>query len=182
MIATFIIDWPVLIFIGVVFGAFAPGTSWWRGRAFVAGLVTAAVFTATAVISYFIEPDWMWMYFLDPDEVSWVVPLIPVGFLLLYALAFAAAVSLRQLDRLALWAAGALALLAEIVVVAVTWDRYRLVGTRQEWLADKAHELFSTSPSGPVKTIGLLGPVFAAVFLAALYVVYRSRRAAAADR
>lgn len=182
MIATFIIDWPVLIFIGVVFGAFAPDTSWWRGRAFVAGLVTAAVFTATAVISYFIEPDWMWMYFLDPDEVSWVVPLIPVGFLLLYALAFAAAVSLRQLDRLALWAAGALALLAEIVVVAVTWDRYRLVGTRQEWLTGSAHELFSTSPSGPVKTIGLLGPVFAAVFLAALYVVYRSRRAIAADR
>ncbi|MDQ3985545.1 MAG: hypothetical protein M3280_03500 [Actinomycetota bacterium] len=182
MIETFIIDWPVLVLIGVLFGAFAPTTEWWKSRAFMAGLVTAAVFTSTAIVSYFIEPDWMWMYFLDPDDVAWVVPLIPVGYILTFVLGFAAALTFRAMGTAFVWGAGIAAAVCEIVVVAVTWDRYHLVGSRSEWVRDAANELFTASPSGSVKTIGLLGPVFIAVLVVSLILVRRSARSTPADR
>ena len=182
MIETFIIDWPVLILIGVVFGAFAPEAEWWKSRAFIAGLVTAVVFTATAVVSYFVEPDWMWMYFLDPDDVAWVVRLIPVGYILTFVLGFAATLTFRAMGAFFVWGAGISAAITEVVVVAATWDRYRLVGSRSEWARGAANELFTASPSGSVKTIGLLGPVFIAVLVVALIMVRRGARSSPANR
>ena len=172
----------MLILIGVVFGAFAPAERWWRSRAFILGLISAAVFTATAMVSYFIEPDWMWMYVLNPDNAVWVVPLIPFGYLFVYALGFAAAQGLRRAPRWLVWAAAAVAAAMEVAVVAVTWDRYHLIGTRAEWLADRAHELFTASPDGSAKTISLFGPVFAVVLVVSLFLVVRSYRASAASR
>ncbi|MDQ3940158.1 MAG: hypothetical protein M3238_02280 [Actinomycetota bacterium] len=182
-IATFIIDWPVVALIGLVFGAFAPSERWWRSRAFGAGLFSAAVFTTTALISYALVPDWMWMYFLDPDDVTWSVPLIAAAYLFVYLLGFASAVSLKSLGRAALWLAGGGLAIMELAVVAITWDRYHLVGSRSQWLAGNAHELFATSPTGPVRTIGLLGPIFIAILAVSLFLTYRGkRRAPAADR
>lgn len=181
-IETFIIDWPVLTFIGLLFGLFAPAESPWRSRAFKAGAVTAIVFSATAFVSYGVAPDWMWMYFLAPEEVAWSVPLLAVGYLVTYLLGFAAAVGLKELGRSYVIAAAVTSLLGEIVMVALTWDRYRFVGTKQEWLAGTAYSLLGSSPEGPVKVIAPLGPVFAVVLIVALFLTLRDRRAATADR
>jgi hypothetical protein len=182
VIATFIIDWPILLFLGILFGSFAPTRSWWRSRAFAAGLTTALVFTAVAFISYAVAPDWMWMYFLRPSDAAWALPGIPFGYVSMFLVGFAAAIGIKPLGRRALAGAAIGALNAEIAVVALTWSRYHSIGTRQEWRAGRAHELFTTSPAGPVKTIGLLGPVFVVVFAASLYVAWRSSRAASAGR
>jgi hypothetical protein len=179
---TFIIDWPVLALLGLAFGSFAPSERWWRSRAFVAGTASAIAFTATAMISYVLAPDWMWMYFLEREDASWAVPFIPVGFLFVYVMSFAAATALKGLGRGVVWIAAGLAVAAEVIVLSLTWDRYHRVGTTAEWLRDSAHELFTTSPTGPVKTISVLGPVFVVVTAAAFVVVIRSARADSSNR
>ena len=181
-IETFIIDWPVLTFIGLLFGAFAPEEAPWSSRAFKAGLVTSVAFTATAFISYVVAPDWMWMYFLDPDAVAWSLPVVALAYPVTFALGFAAALGLRSVSRYLVFGAAGATLFAEVVIVALTWDRYRSVGTTKQWLTDQAVPLFGTSPEGPVRVISPLGPVFAIVFVAALVWTWRSRREAAADR
>lgn len=181
MIATFIIDWPVLVLIGLVFGGLAPAQGWWRSAAFVAGLVSAGVFTLTAMLSYAIAPDWMWMYYVDPSEVSEAVPVMPPAYLFTFLLGFAAAGALSRLGRNWLWAAGAVAITFEGIIIAITWDRYRVVGTMAEWSSGRAAELFSASPSGDARTIALFGPVFAVVTAVALFVTWR-KRAAVTDR
>jgi hypothetical protein len=181
-VQTFIIDWPVLLFLGLLFGGFAPQTRWWRSRPFGAGLATALVFTAIAFISYALAPDWMWMYFLSPSDAAWALPGIALGYVAVFLLGFAAAAGLKPLGARAVTAAAVSMVAAEFGVVALTWSRYHLIGTKAEWASGNAHELFTASPSGPVTTIGLLGPVFLVVFAAALFMTWRSRRAPAAGR
>lgn len=172
----------MLLFLGILFGSFAPAEAWWRSRAFTVGLVTAVVFTAVAFISYASAPDWMWMYFLTPSAVAWALPGIAIGYVAVFLLGFAAAVGLRPLGRRVVAAAAITMLIGEVGVVALTWSRYHLIGTRAEWLSGNAHELFTANPSGPVTTIGLLGPVFLATFAASLFIAWRSSRAAAVSR
>jgi hypothetical protein len=179
---TFIIDWPVLMFLGVLFGGLAPTDDPWRSRALKVGGVVAVVFTATAFISYFVAPEWMWMYFISPDSVAWSLPLIAVGYVVTFLLGFAAALGLRTLGTGYLVAGAVSMLISEIAVVGVTWDRYRLVGTTDEWLSGSAHSLFAVPPQGPVKLIGALGPVFVVTLLGGIFVTWRARRAVAADR
>ncbi len=178
MIETFIIDWPIMSLLGFVFGAFAPRERWWTTRAFRAGLASAAVFTLVALISYFIAPDWMWMYFLDPSRVAWVVPVILIAYLAVFAVSFAAAIALRELGPKLVWALVAGCAVLEAAVLAITWDRYHQIGTRQQWLADAAHELVTPTPTGPARTISLLVPVFLIVLGASLVSVWRNRRPA----
>ena len=165
-----------MLFLGILFGAFAPSDGWWRSRTFKAGSVAALVFTFVAFASYAVAPDWMWMYFLDPSDVAWALPAIAVAYVVTYLLGFAAAIELKQLGTKVVTAAAAAMVVGEIVVIALTWSRYHLVGTRSEWLEGNAHELFSVSPSGPVTTIGLLVPVFFVVLAASLVYVWRSSR------
>jgi hypothetical protein len=180
VIETFIIDWPVLLAIGLAFGGRASGRP--ARRAFVLGGVAVLVFTATALISYAIAPDWMWMYFIEPADAAWSLPLIALGYLFFYIVGFAAGVTLRAMSRPSLWSAIATALVLEVGVVALTWDRYHLVGSAAEWASGRAHELFSLSPSGPARTIGLLSPVFLVSLVVSFYLVRKDERASAADR
>ena len=176
-IETFIIDWPVLALIGLAFGGFAPRDAWWRSHAFYAGFATAAVFTLVAMLSYLVAPDWMWMYFLDPDEVAWSLPLIPVGYLFVYVVGFAAAIPLRAGSHRMWWGALAATLAMEVVVLGITWDRYHEIGTTREWLNGAAHELLTPTPTGPARTIGLMSPVIIIVAIAAFLYVRRQQRA-----
>lgn len=176
-IETFIIDWPVLALIGLAFGGFATRDAWWRSRAFYVGFATAAVFTLVAMLSYLVAPDWMWMYFLDPDEVAWSLPLIPVGYLFVYVVGFAAAIPLRAGSRRMWWGALAATLAMEVVVLGITWDRYHEIGTTREWLNNAAHELFTATPTGPARTIGLMSPVIIIVAIGAFLYVRRQQRA-----
>ena len=182
MVATFIIDWPVLTFLGFAFGALAPLERWWRSRAFVGGAVTAVVFTGTALISYVVAPAWMWMYYADPNKLDWAVPLIGFAYLVCFALAFVTAIGLRSSGINIVWKLAIVSLAFEVLIVGLTWSRYHQVGTQIEFLNGKAAELFAVPPEGPVKTIGALGPVFAVTLGVTLWMSFRSRRAAAADR
>ena len=140
------------------------------------------MFTTVAFVSYAIAPDWMWMYFLAPSDVSWALPAIATGYVGMFLIGFAAATGMKPLGRGALAGAAIGALTAEVVVVAIMWSRYHLIGTKQEWMNGRAHELFTASPSGPVTKIGLLGPIFLVVFAVALFLTWRGRREAAAGR
>jgi hypothetical protein len=182
VIETFIIDWPVLIALGMSFGLFAPEGTWHRSRAFLAGLASAAAFTLVAMLSFVVAPDWMFMYFIEPSDASWIVPLIPVAYVFCYVLAFAGAVGLRALSRAFVWAAVGWSLVMEIAIVGLTWDRYHLVGTAGEWVSGDAHELFSATPEGAARWISLMSPVFLIVLAAAFVWVWRDRSAPAADR
>lgn len=172
----------MLLFLGILFGSFAPRDAWWRSRAFRAGLAAAAVFTIVAFVSYAVAPDWMWMYFFTPSDVAWTLPGIAAGYVLVFVIAFAGAVGLKPLGRRASIAAATGMLMGELGIVAITWSRYHLVGTTREWVAGDAHELFTASPSGPVATIGVLAPLSILVIAVALYVTWRSSRAAPAGR
>jgi hypothetical protein len=178
---TFIIDWPVLVFLGLVFGMFAPQRDWWRSRALIAGAIAAGAFTLTALISYAIAPDWMWMYFLDPDGVEWAVFVMPAAYAFTFLLGFWSAIALAALGRGAVVRAAVVALLLEVVVIGITWDRYHQVGTASEFSSGRAHELFTAAPSGPARSISLMGPVFLVVAIAT-FVWARRSDAAPADR
>lgn len=184
MVATFIIDWPVLGLLGFIFGAKAAPERWWRSRAFIAGLVSAGVFTLSAILSYFVAPDWMWMYlFSDSDALGWTVPFMVPAYLFVYVASFAAAVGLRMLSPVLVWTAVLIALAMEIAIVAITWDRYHVVGTVVEFNRGRAHELFDPSPTGAAGAIGLMGPVVVATVVVCLVIAYRgSRHAAPANR
>ena len=169
----------MLLFLGILFGALSPTESWWRSRAFKAGAATALVFTFVAFASYVVAPAWMWMYFLDPSDVAWALPGIAAGYAVTFLTGFAAAIGLKPLGTKFIAGAAALMVAGEILVIAITWSRYHQVGTRAQWLSGDAHELFSVSPAGPVKTIGVLVPVFFVVLAASLLYTWRSRRVAA---
>jgi hypothetical protein len=163
------------LFLGILFGAFAPSESWISSRAFVVGFAVAVAFTIVAFVSYAVAPDWMWMYFLDPSDVAWSLPGIALGYLAVFVVGFASAIGLKGLGRRALVAAGLSMIAGELGVIAITWSRYHEVGTRAEWLRGDAHELFSVSPSGPVATIGVMIPLFFVALAAGLFYVWRAR-------
>ena len=169
----------MLMFIGLLFGAFAPRSQWWKSTAFTTGLIAAAVFTATAFVSYALAPDWMWMYWIEPARVSWALPGIAIGYFFVFCLSFAGATAIRELGPRIQAAAIVAALAGEVGIVAITWDRYHRIGTTSEWLQVRAHELFSLHPTGVARTIGVMGPVFAIAFVVCLVATWRSRGAPA---
>ena len=179
-IATFIIDWPVLVLLGIVFAIVTPPQRWWQSRAFLAGMIVSGFFTASALLSYVVAPDWMWMYFIDPAEARWTLPLMPFAYLGTYVLGFAAGISLKQFSPRVAWAGAVAALAFEVGVVALTWDRYRAVGSATQWSSGNAYDLFATSPSGPVVTISVSGAAFLVSLVVALTFVWRKSRASAA--
>lgn len=158
VIETFIIDWPVLAFFGFFFGGGSPLASWWRSRAFIGGLVATGGFTASAMLSNEEAPDWMWMYYRDPEEMEPVTRWMPAGYVLAYLAAFAAAVRSRRSGGSASAAAG-VALLSEVAVVAATWDRYHRIGTKQEWVDGTADELLTLRPEGKAKKVSSYAPL-----------------------
>ncbi len=158
VMATYIIDWPVLAFFGFLFGGHAPLTGWWRSGAFLGGLIATGGFTASAVLSNEEAPDWMWMYYRDPEEMAPVTRLMPAGYVLAYVLSFVAGIALRRRGR-SLPVAVAGALVAEVAVVASTWDRYHRIGTKEEWEEGTASELVTLKPEGKAKKISGYAPL-----------------------
>lgn len=173
MIETFIIDWPVLAFFGFLFG----GASSRIGvlRALVAGLIPTGGFTASAMLSYNHAPDWMWMYYRDPEEMEPVVRLMPAAYVAAFLLSFVPAL---RMERSSLRLARGVALGAEAAVVAATWDRYHRIGTKEEWTNGTADELLAVKPQGKAKQISGYLPVVVGTFLAGALVAWGGRASA----
>ena len=158
MIETFIIDWPILAFFGFLFGGSSPPAGWWRSRAFAGGLVATGGLTASAMLSHRHAPDWMWMYYRDPQEMEPVTRMMPVAYFAAYVLSFLAALRLSSKPRSTKRAAGT-ALAAEAAVVAATWDRYHRIGTKREWESGTASELVTLKPEGDAKKVSGYAPL-----------------------
>lgn len=155
---TYIIDWPILAFFGFLFGGHAPLTGWWRSRAFVGGLIATGGFTASAVLSNEDAPDWMWMYYRDPEEMASITRMMPAGYVLAYVLSFLGGIGLRRRGAL-LPLAVAVSLISEVAVVAATWDRYHRIGTKEEWEDGTASELLTLKPEGKAKKVASYAPI-----------------------
>ncbi len=180
VIETFIIDWPILAFFGFLFGANSPPAAWWRSRAFIGGLIATGGLTASAMLSHKDAPDWMWMYYRDPEEMQGMTRLMPAAYVAAFAASFAAAIRLRRAGR-STRAAAIVALAAEAAMVSATWDRYHRIGTKQEWERGTASELVTLKPEGEAKKISGYAPlVFGTLALGLL--IARRRDATAARR
>jgi hypothetical protein len=174
-LATFVIDWPVLVAIGLVFGLVAYGQAW-RSLPFYAGLVTCLAFTGAAIISYTVAPDWMWGYYIKPwaDAPAMIAAL--VAYVAVFAGSFAIALRLRESEgSRGVWVALVLCGVAAVMILALTWDRYHLVGSAAEWHAGNADELLTTDAVGAVKTVSKLTPAFVVVAAVALGLSVRGR-------
>lgn len=174
MIETFIIDWPILAFFGFLFGGVSTRVG--VARALVAGLIPMGGFTASAMLSYKHAPDWMWMYYRDPKDMEPVVRFMPAAYVAVFLVSFLAAL---RLERSALRTARGLALGAEAAVLAVTWDRYHRIGTKEEWAAGNADELLSARPEGKAKKVGAYMPLVVGTFVAGALLAWGGRASAA---
>jgi hypothetical protein len=145
-------------------------------------MIVSGFFTGSALLSYTVAPDWMWMYFIDPAEARWTLPLMPFAYLVTYIIGFAAGISLKQVSARVAWGGALAALAFEVGVVALTWDRYRAVGSATEWSSGTAYDLFASPPSGPVVTISVSGAVFLVSLVVALIFIWRQSRASATSR
>jgi hypothetical protein len=174
VIETFIIDWPILAFFGFWFGGASArvGTL----RALIAGLIPTAGFTASAMLSYNHAPDWMWMYYRDPDEMEPVVRWMPQAYVAAFLLSFWSAL---RMERSGLRSARALSLGAEAAVVAATWDRYHRIGTKEEWAAGTADELVALKPEGKAKQISTYVPLVVGTIVAGGLIAWSGRASSA---
>lgn len=133
-------------------------------------LVFATLFNVAVVYALVCFPDWMWMYFL-PDSHNTVMELIYIFSFLYYlpcVLGFVMARELRQISLL-LWLIFALVMIvAEAWLILHLYDRYSVVGTREQFLSQTAISLFDPkNPIGPVMNGSVIAMVlyyFAVVY------------------
>lgn len=173
MIETFIIDWPILAYFGFLFGGASSRVG--VARALVAGLIPTGGFTASAMLSYKHAPDWMWMYYRDPEDMERVVKVMPQAYLTAFLASFASAL---RMERPGVRTAQALALGAEAAVVAATWDRYHRIGTKEEWANGTADELLAIKPAGKAKQVGVYMPLVVGTFVAGALLAWSGRASA----
>lgn len=138
MVPTFIIDWPAILSIGLIFGfgvKGVPSRSLVCTRAFGSGLLVLTLFVGLVSYSYLLAPDWMLMYFADGDAIpDWIIG----GLLLLYYVTFFTGFFLkfelarfhRRLPFLTL----AASLAACALIILPVRERYLRVGTLEEFL------------------------------------------------
>jgi len=142
VVKTFIIDWPILILIGLIFGYGVKGTPprgfFWT-RAFVTGKLILTLFIAIVYYSYTLAPDWMWMYFLDTSALpAWCVWYVLILYYFAYTAGFAITVEGRKSHG---WYPPLLMIVmiaAEVLLILALKDRYLAVGTLKEFMAGQA--------------------------------------------
>jgi hypothetical protein len=104
----------------------------------------AGVFLALVLVSYVLYPDWMWMYFISTKDLSFARQISLLGgvFWILYVIPFLAGhfwgLAFHAKNKMAWWAGIILNLALEGLLIFTFWDRYRAVGTREEFLRGAA--------------------------------------------
>ncbi len=149
MVKTFLIDLPLLSLYGSIYALLQKKEegSLIRESAFRWGLLFSSIFIVSVIISYFMAPHWMWMYFPENPKIGvldWIYIL-----LFLYYLPYAGGYFLARELRKKGFIYGAIvaliSLLEEIFIVLRLWDRYTHVGTREEFLNGTANLLWKSS-------------------------------------
>lgn len=153
MIPTFIIDSPTLLLFGGIFARL--NTENVRGKAdlltsrwFVRGLFFSTVFVVAALWSYARAPDWMWMYYVDSGSLSAldIVYILVFLYYIPYCLGYILGIWAEHWRKnLSLAVIGA-AVLLNVYIIAVTFSRYSVVGSLEEYRAGTAAFLFGPNP------------------------------------
>lgn len=185
MIPTFLIDLPVLILFGVLFAVFTKpeGNNLivFKSPYFWHGVLFSTIFNIAVVYAIIRYPDWMWMYFVEQSRngISELIYLFIFLYYLPYVLGF-------YLGRLAMikgfpcwW--GTLLFFAgwEVWLVAHLFDRYSVIGSRDDFFQGRALSLFGPqNPIGPVMNLSL-GAM--ALYFIVLIVRYKKQKGRLAE-
>lgn len=174
MVKTFIIDWPLLILIGLLFGYGVKGKpqgSVLLTRAFISGKFVITLFIIIVFYSYLLAPDWMWMYFAPAETIPmWIVIYVLIMYYFAYAVGFLLQRELAKISSALPVFYVVLMFFAEIGMILSLWDRYSHVGTLAEYQAGTAIPLAESAVGGlPSILTGIL-------FLAGIGLIFWSRR------
>jgi hypothetical protein len=149
VILTFIIDWPILILIGLLFGYGLKGTpsrGFFLSRAFITGKVIVTLFVLIVYYSYLIAPDWMWMYYVaDAEMPRWMVFYILILYYFAYAVGFALTVEGRKFHSGYPPFLMIIMIVAEVLLIMGLKARYVVVGSLAEYQAGTAIPLAESS-------------------------------------
>ena len=142
MVETIFLDWGLAFGAGLLFGMAGRGESaavgaLVRTRAFKWGLAYLHIgVIAISVTLYVLEPDWMWMYYVDPAGVPLVV--VAISFLLYevcYFAGFALASEIERIRRNVTWAVVGVMFVAITAAEISTRDRlFQFADSRDAWL------------------------------------------------
>lgn len=145
MVETIFLDWGLSLGAGLLFGIAgrheaARSPRLLATRAFLWGLASLHVgVVAVSAALYAMAPDWMWMYWVDPDALPLAV--VALAFALYeaaYVAGFALGAELERLRRGAGWAAAGVLFALISAAEATTRTRLFHFGSREEFLAGRA--------------------------------------------
>ena len=152
MVPTFIIDWPILILIGLAFSYGVRGEhsgSLVFSRAWISGKLIVTAFVGIVYYSYLLAPDWMWMYFVPADSLpAWMVFYGLILYYFAYASGFFVGREIAKLSKLLPIVYILLMLAAEGAIIYALRDRYLVVGSLAEFKAGTAVPLAESSVGG----------------------------------
>lgn len=162
---TFLIDLPIVILFGMLFSFFERAERYrnlfsspylWHGLFFM------TIFNVAVLYGALFYPDWMWMYFLEKSPQSWsvLVYLLLFFYYLPYLLGFFFGYELRNKSHFLWWCFVLGLLCAEGWLVVKLFDRYRMIGTREEFLNGTALPFLH-----PDNTMGLVVNLCAVVLI-----------------
>lgn len=161
-IETVIFDGIASAIIGALFGMTIPAHSsrLHKHPVFYYACIVEALFIVAASICYYLNADWMWMYYYRGEEFPEY--LLPVLVIVIYVLPFSAAfhIFVDMSPNLKRYIFLGILLTAQLALFIVMFDRYMLVTTTDNFAAHSGVRLYN-STIGTVLTIAtvLLAPL-----------------------
>lgn len=170
-----------MILFGAIFAIFSKndrqGTVFSDGY-FWHGVVFTTIFNVPVVYAICQYPDWMWMYFLENSHNT-KLELIYI-FIFLYYLPYTLGFYLgRDLKRFSIpfWFLFILSQIgAEVWLIGRLFDRYSVIGTREEFLKGQAAALFG--PDNPIAFVMNSSVAAMGVYFLVVVIFYRRKNKA----
>lgn len=167
-----------MILFGALFSLLSQSaqTPFYKESAFWHGLVFTSIFNVAVVYAILFYPDWMWMYYLEDSRntLGELVYLFVFLYYLPYLLGYYLGRDLRHKNwMLCLALIGSMAVV-EVWLVIHLFDRYAVIGTREQYLAGKAISLFG--PDNPIGFVMNGSVVVMILYFIGAVILYRRQR------
>jgi hypothetical protein len=187
VVKTFIIDAPTILLFGIIFAKLnrqdVNGAEMLKTKMFTRGLVLTTLFIGAALWAYTDSPDWMWMYY-PPDANTPVLGILYVLVFMYYVhfvFGYIIGIWLERKKKHLAFAAVAVALVLNAIIMALTFERYLNVGTYAEFHAVPKTTMPLADPHNPVAlSMNLGGAVVAIYAVYCLVMWWREGKAAKA--